>query len=135
MVKLEIALHEGAPRPEGHDDEDEIVQATNLWFNCEIGAQDLLDAIEDGFEGMSQLFQCIFDETETFYRVWDNYGPGHEEVCSEDKDEFIARVNTPLALHEWHADVDRHLGHNFSILGSGFGEDMVSEELLAYLKK
>ena len=135
MVKLNIALHEGINRPEDHEDEDEIVQATNLWFDAELEAEDLLEAIEGGEEAMSSLFGECYDNAERYYRIWDNYSPGEnwEDVTALKDDEFTP--DSPLYYNEWHADVDWDNGKFYSILGSSFGPDpMASDELIAYLK-
>ena len=135
MVMLNIALHEGINRPAGHDDDDELVQATNLWYDCEVDAQDVLDAIDGGVDAMSQLFGQCYDEATRFYRVWDNYIPGErwEEVTHLQDDEFTP--DAPLVYHEWHANVDWDNGKYLCILGVGFGEDLASPELIAYLKE
>ncbi len=135
MVKLNICLHEAINRPEDHTDDDEIVQATNLWFDAEVSAKDLLDAIEsETYDEMSQLFEQCYDEATRYYRIWDNYSPGeHWEDVTHLEDEFCPE--TSLGYYEWHADVDWDNGKFFSILGPGFGEEIASPELVAYLKK
>ena len=135
MVKLNICLHEGINRPDDHDD-DELVQATNLWFDAELDAQDVLDAIEGGEEALGVLFGECYDEASRYYRIWDNYSPGEdtEDVTHLKDDEFTP--DGPLYHSEWHADVDWDNGKFYSILGSSFGpEPTASEELITYLKE
>ena len=132
MVKLSVALHSAAPRPEGHTDEDELVQATNLWFDAEVEAQDLLDALEDGLQGVSRLFEVLYDEQTTFYRIWDNYGPPEHEPTEEDKDEFTPE--DAFYYGEWHAEVDWSNGRYLTLLGAGFDEPLASDDLIAHLK-
>ncbi len=133
MVTLNIALHEGIARPENHTDEDELVQATNLWFDAEVAPELLLEVIKGGESAMSDFFSECYYDAKRFYRVWDNYSPG-ESV--EDVTELSADFSpeTPLWNAEWHADVDWDNGRYFSILGAGFCEPLASEELVAYLK-
>ena len=133
MIKLSIALHEGISRPEDHDDEDEIVQATNLWFDAEVTPEHLLDVIANGMESMSDLFEREFWSATRYYRIWDNYHPGEhwEDVTHLSRD---FSPETPLCYHEWHADVDWDQGEFFSILGVGFCAPMASDELIDYLK-
>ena len=134
MVKLNIALHGGIDRPAGHDDDDELVQATNLWFDAEVDAHDLLDAIDGGCVAMSELFSICYEEAQRFYRIWDSYQPGeHWEDVTDSEDEFTP--DAPLGYHEWHADVDWDNGRHFTILGTGFGEEMASPELITYLQE
>ena len=133
MVSLNIALHEGIRRPEGHTDDDEIVQATNLWFDAEVSPELLLEIIEGGMEAMSDLFETCYHDATRYYRIWDNYSPGeHWEDVTDLESEFSPE--TPLYHCEWHADVDWNKGKWFSLLGSTFGEEMASDELVAYLK-
>jgi len=134
MVSLKIALHEGIERPEGHTDDDELVQATNLWFDDEVAPELLLEVIEGGMESMSEFFETCYSDATRFYRVWDNYSPGeHEEDVTDKSEDFSPE--TPLCYHEWHAKVDWDNGKFFSILGAGFCEPMASEELVDYLKE
>ena len=135
MIKLNIALHEGINRPEDHDDDDEIVQATNLWFDAEVDASELLEAIEEGENSMSFLFGECYDNADRYYRIWDNYSPGKhwEDVTDMKDDDFTP--DAPLYYNEWHAEVDWDNGKFYSILGSSFSpEAMASPELIAYLK-
>ena len=132
MIKLNIAFHEGIERPADHDDDDEIVQATNLWFDAEIEPQDLLDAIEQGEQAVSDLLGCLYDEATRFYRIWDNYKPGeHWEDVTNQPEDFTPE--NALDYHEWHADVDWDNGRYYSLLGSGFNEPIASDELINYL--
>ena len=134
MVILNIALHEGINRPQDHEDDDEIVQATNLWFTAEVDEQDLLDAIEDGEDSVSGFFGLLYDDATRFYRIWDNYSPGeHWEDVTTLSDEFTP--DNAFFNNEWHADVDWDKGKFYSILGSSFAPaEMASPELVAYLK-
>ena len=133
MVRLNIALHEGIARPEGHTDEDEFVQATNLWFDADVAPELLLEIIEGGMKSMSDFFETCYYDATRFYRVWDNYSPGeHWEDVTELSESFSPA--TPLYHCEWHADVDWEKGKHFSILGEGFCEPMASDELVNYLK-
>ena len=133
MIKLSIALHEGIRRPEDHDDEDEIVQATNLWFDAEVSPELLLEIIEGGMESMSDFFETCYHDSERYYRIWDNYYPGeHWEDVTHLSHDFSP--DNSLYNFEWHADVDWDKGNHFSILGAGFCAPIASEELIAYLK-
>ena len=136
MVKLNICLHEGINRPTDHDDDDELVQATNLWFDAELEAEDVLEAINEGEEALSVLFGQCYDQASRYYRIWDNYSPGEnwEEVTHLKDDEFTPDV--PLSYNEFHADVDWDNGKFYSILGSSFSpQPTASEELINYLKE
>ena len=134
MVKLNIALHDGIDRPEGHTDDDEIVQATNLWFDAEVSPEVLLEAIEGGTEEMGRLFEWCFDHAERYYRIWDNYCPGeHWEDVTDLSHDFSPE--DALCYGEWHADVEWDNGKFFTILGAGFVEPLASEELISYLKE
>ena len=135
MVKLSIALHDGINRPENHDDEDEIVQATNLWFDAEMSAQVLLDVInrcDDDCEAMSALFEICYEDADRFYRIWDNYHQINEEDVTHLSEEFTPE--SALSYHEWHAEVDWDNNRYLTILGVVFGEEMASAELINYLK-
>jgi hypothetical protein len=136
MVKLSIAFHEGINRPENHEDDDEMVQATNLWFDAEMPAEVLLDVInrcdDEHFEAMSGLFEICYEDATHFYRIWDNVSPATQEDVTHLSDDFTPE--SALGHHEWHAEVDWDNGRYLTILGVGFSEEMASEELIDYLK-
>ena len=121
MVMLNIAFHGCLP---GND-----VDETNLWFNAEVSAQDLLDAMEgDTYHNMTQLLSDCYDESDTFYRMADN-----KDVAWVG-DKWEHNLSDALGYHEWHVDVDWDNGKYLCLLGAGFGETMASDELIAYLQ-
>ena len=134
MVLLNICLHEGINRPEDHTDEDELVQATNLWFDAVVTPAALLAAIAGGYEAMSQLFWECYEDATRYYRIWDNYSPGEHWEDVTDQDSEFSPENA-LSYHEWHADVDWENGEFFSLLGEGFCEPIASDQLVSYLKE
>ena len=121
MVKLNVAFHGCLP---GAD-----VEESNLWFDAEVSAQDLLDALDgDGYEGMTRLLEDCYDEASHYYRVdYDNNQVPVDE-------ELNHNLSDALGYDEWHVDVDWDNGRYLCILGAGFGEEMASEELINYLK-
>jgi hypothetical protein len=128
-VRLSVALHEALEPPEGWADEDDKVQATNLWMDFTIPLSELRDVIlscdeQDSYEPVIQMIQDNFHDAGRYYRVWDNCG--YEETeCTEDMEELRGGMEKACAYREFHiVDLDsKHYEALF--LGEGFCEGNV----------
>ena len=129
LVRLSVALHEALNPPEGWVDEDDEVQATNLWFDVTIPISELRDVIissdeQDSYEPVIRMIQDNFRYAGRYYRVWDNCG--YEETdCTEDMEELWEGMEKACAYREFHiVDLDsKHYEALF--LGEGFCEGNV----------
>ena len=124
MVKLNIAFHDCLPGDEPEE--------SNLWFDAEVDAQDLLDAMEgDTYEGMTRFLSDCYDEASNFYRI--NYDDKQVPL-----DDVNHNLYSALGHDEWHVDVDWHNGRYLTILGAGFGaeeSESCENEVKNYLKE
>ena len=128
-VRLSVALHEALEPPEGWVDEDDEVQATNLWVDFTIPLSELRDVIlscdeQDSYEPVVQMIQDNFRYAGRYYRVWDNCG--YEETeCTEDMEELWEGMEKACYYHEFHV-IDLDSKNNEAVfLGVGFCEGLV----------
>ena len=139
-VRLSVALHGALNPPEGWVEDMGEVQATNLWFDCEMSLTDFTQLVreiqqDETYHTLERWMTEEMDGATRFYRVWDNTLPSYEEDCSEGEDECRSRGYNSIIWDEFHVNDADDSHCNPVFLGPGFAEPPVTDYALSLISE